>query len=47
MNKIKSSEIIFSIFSPSLLEKNQEGKKIKIFAAGEKMNLVQNIIHPW
>ena len=36
MNKIKSSENIFSIFSPSMLEKNYEGKE---------MNLVQNI-HP-
>ena len=45
MNKIKSPEIIFFYFPPSLLKITRR-KKNKNFAAGEKMNLVQNI-HPW
>ena len=44
MNKMKSSENIFFIFTPSLLEKKTREEK-KILQQGNKMNLVQNI-HP-
>ena len=45
INKIKISEIFIPIF-PFLAGKKPLGEKIKNFAAGKKINLVQNI-HPW